>query len=80
MKREAGLSKGGGSEVHFLFEEIIEVGDFAEAQGPGNFGDIPLGIAEEYPGFLKDPFGDDVGGGFIGRFFDRFVQVVYVDG
>ncbi len=62
-----------------FFEKIGEMRHLLEAQGVGNRGDVPLGLFEQDLGFLREPPVDDFGSAPMGRFFERFVQVVDVD-
>lgn len=62
-----------------FFEEVVEMGHFGKAQGIGNFGHVPFAVLQQDFCLLQHPFGNDLGGGFLGRLFHGPVEVVYVD-
>ena len=62
-----------------LLEEIGEMRYFIKPQCIGDFGYIPLGLFEQYPGFFDDPAIDDISRASAGGFFQDFVQMINMD-
>ena len=58
-----------------LLEEVVEMGGFPEAEGEGYFGNIEVGVAQQGFGFLKEAFGDHLGGGLFGHFLHQILRV-----
>lgn len=50
-----------------------------EPEGVSYFGYVPGGLLQQYPGFLVDAAGNDLGGGLSGGLLKNLVQVVDVD-
>ena len=53
-----------------FLEKVVEVSRFRKTEAVADFGDVPVGVLQQGPGFADQSPGDVIGGGLAGCFPD----------